>query len=76
MGAKVIQQNIVIDRNVITSWNPSTAIDVAFKLLECVTSVKQTDEIKKLMGFLRIARDQPIEIVYNGSRNLDLFFKT
>jgi len=34
----VVNQPIVIDQKIITSWNPSTAIDVAFKLLELLTS--------------------------------------
>lgn len=34
-----------------TCWNPSTAIDVAFKLLEFLTSKSNTDYIKEIMGF-------------------------
>ncbi|HEY8908874.1 MAG TPA: DJ-1/PfpI family protein [Desulfosporosinus sp.] len=50
-GVEVINQPIVIDQNIITSWNPSTAIDVAFKLLELLTSKKQSDFIREIMGF-------------------------
>ncbi|SHJ25717.1 4-methyl-5(b-hydroxyethyl)-thiazole monophosphate biosynthesis [Dethiosulfatibacter aminovorans DSM 17477] len=51
-GVNVIRDEpIVIDRNIITSYNPSTAFDVAFTLLEKLTSVEQKDEIKRLMGF-------------------------
>lgn len=50
-GVKVINQPVVIDDNIITCWNPSTAIDVAFKLLEILTSKKNTDHIKNIMGF-------------------------
>jgi protein deglycase len=53
MGANVIpDQSIVIDNNVITSYNPSTAFDVAFTLLESLTSRENTDNVKRLMGFL------------------------
>ncbi|EJL29149.1 DJ-1/PfpI family protein [Brevibacillus sp. BC25] len=53
MGANVIpDQSIVIDNNIITSYNPSTAFDVAFTLLESLTSRENTDHVKRLMGFL------------------------
>ena len=52
-GANVINAPIVTDRNVITSWNPSTAIDVAFLLLELLTSKSNTQHIKEIMGFER-----------------------
>ncbi|MCP4745787.1 MAG: DJ-1/PfpI family protein [Desulfobacteraceae bacterium] len=32
-GVNVINEPIVIDRNIITCWNPSTAMDVAFELV-------------------------------------------
>ena len=50
-GVNVIHQPIVIDDNVITSWNPSTAIDVAFLLLENLTTKNNADKIRELMGF-------------------------
>ncbi|MBS2100002.1 DJ-1/PfpI family protein [Carboxylicivirga linearis] len=50
-GANVIHQPIVIDDNIITSWNPSTAIDVALLLLEWLTSKENTNKVRKLMGF-------------------------
>ncbi|NQF13698.1 DJ-1/PfpI family protein [Brevibacillus sp. HB1.3] len=53
MGANVIpDQSIVVDNNLITSYNPSTAFDVAFTLLESLTSRENTDNVKRLMGFL------------------------
>ncbi|MFC8684785.1 DJ-1/PfpI family protein [Brevibacillus porteri] len=53
MGANVIpDQSIVIDINIITSYNPSTAFEVAFTLLESLTSRENTDNVKRLMGFL------------------------
>lgn len=47
----VINQPIVIDNNIITSWNPSTAMNVAFLLLELLTSQDNANYIKKIMGF-------------------------
>jgi|SRR6056297_1569375 len=52
-GANVINEPIVTDRNVISSWNPSTAIDVAFLLLELLTSKNNTQHIREIMGFER-----------------------
>jgi protein deglycase len=51
MGVNVVQEPIVEDGNIITSWNPSTAMDVAFMLLERLTSPAQKQHIKELMGF-------------------------
>lgn len=42
---------IVVDKNIITSYNPSTAFDVAFILLEILTSKENCDNVKRLMGF-------------------------
>lgn len=54
MGAVVIpDQPIVVDDNIITSYNPSTAFDVAFKLLERLTSEENCSKVKTLMGFQR-----------------------
>lgn len=50
-GVNVINQPIVIDDNIITSSSPATALDVAFKLLELLTSPENTQRIKHLMGF-------------------------
>ena len=50
-GANVLNQPIVIDGNIITSWNPSTGIDVALKLLELLTSKEKSDYIREIMGF-------------------------
>lgn len=50
-GVKVVHQPIVNDNNIITSWNPSTAIDVALLLLELLTSKSNANKIKELMGF-------------------------
>ena len=50
-GVNVIHQPIVIDDNVITSWNPATAIDVALLLLEKLTTKNNAGKIRQLMGF-------------------------
>jgi 4-methyl-5(b-hydroxyethyl)-thiazole monophosphate biosynthesis len=47
----VINERIVTDCNVITSWDPSTATDVAFLLLEQMTSKNQSNFIREIMGF-------------------------
>jgi len=47
----VLNQPIVEDGNIITSWNPSTAMDVAFLLLEKLTSKENCNNVKRLMGF-------------------------
>jgi 4-methyl-5(b-hydroxyethyl)-thiazole monophosphate biosynthesis len=50
-GVNVINQPIVKDDNLITSWNPSTAIDVALLLLELLTTKKNAEKVRRLMGF-------------------------
>lgn len=50
-GVKVLNEPIVVDDNVITSWNPSTAINVALMLLENLTTKANAEKIRKLMGF-------------------------
>lgn len=52
-GVNVIDQAIVSDDNMITSWNPSTAIDVALLLLEHLTTKNNAEKIRQLMGFGR-----------------------
>jgi len=51
MGAVVEDRRIVRDGNLITSTSPGTAIDVAFLLLEILTSRGNADRTRKLMGF-------------------------
>jgi 4-methyl-5(b-hydroxyethyl)-thiazole monophosphate biosynthesis len=47
----VSNEEIVIDDNLITSNGPSTAVEVAFILLEKLTSIENTLQVRKLMGF-------------------------
>jgi 4-methyl-5(b-hydroxyethyl)-thiazole monophosphate biosynthesis len=50
-GVEVINQPVVMDDNMMTSWNPSTAVDVAFLLLEHLTTKNNADKVRQLMGF-------------------------
>ena len=50
-GVNVINQPIVIDDNMITSWNPSTAVNVALLLLEHLTTKNNADKVRQLLGF-------------------------
>lgn len=52
-GAIISTKHIAIDKNIITSSSPSTAIDVAFKLLEMLTSKVNVQLVKENMGFIR-----------------------
>lgn len=47
----VINQPIVVDENIITSYCPQTAADVAFKLLEMFTSYDEMKIVKTAMGW-------------------------
>ena len=51
LGADVVNEPIVVDGNIITSWCPETAPGVAFELLKMLTSEKDMNVIKKAMGF-------------------------
>jgi len=50
-GAKIQDESIVIDRNIITSTGPSTGLDVSFKLLEMLTSIENVNVIRRYMRF-------------------------
>lgn len=50
-GAEIVDQQIVVHDQVITSQNPATALNVAFLLLEMLTSSANTERIKRSMGF-------------------------
>ena len=50
-GAKIQDESIVIDKNIITSTGPSTGLDVSFKLLEMLTSIENVNLVKKYMRF-------------------------
>lgn len=50
-GAVVLNEPIVVDRNIITSYCPETAPGVAFELLEMLTSREVADRARYIMGF-------------------------
>lgn len=51
-GANVVNEPMVVDDNIITSYCPETAPNVAFELLKKLTSEKEMTIVKKAMGFL------------------------
>jgi len=50
-GAIVQDSHMVRDKNITTSSSPATAINVAFDLVERLTSRENADHIQELMGF-------------------------
>lgn len=50
-GVNVINEPIVVDQNIITSYCPQTAPYVAFKLLEVLTTKELMETVKTAMGF-------------------------
>jgi 4-methyl-5(b-hydroxyethyl)-thiazole monophosphate biosynthesis len=50
-GAIVLDRRIVIDQNIITSTGPSTSLDVAFILLEMLTSPGNVSKVREHMRF-------------------------
>ncbi|MGG2055041.1 DJ-1/PfpI family protein [Lysinibacillus pakistanensis] len=50
-GADIVNERIVQNEHIITSSNPGTAFEVAFSLLEKLTSIDNTRKVKDLMGF-------------------------
>lgn len=50
-GVEVMNEPVVVDNNIITSYCPETAPAVAFQLLEMLTSPEQTERVKRAMGF-------------------------
>lgn len=50
-GVEVINEPVVLDKNIITSYCPETAPAVAFKLLEELLSTEKMELVKHAMGF-------------------------
>ena len=50
-GVDVINEPVVLDKNIITSYCPETAPAVAFKLLEKLLSTEKMEIVKHAMGF-------------------------
>jgi 4-methyl-5(b-hydroxyethyl)-thiazole monophosphate biosynthesis len=51
-GADVQDIQLVVDQNIITSTGPATSLDVAFKLLEMLTSCQKVNEVKRNNRFI------------------------
>lgn len=52
LGADVVpNQRVVVDRNVITSYCPETAADVAFTLLEMLIGTEKAGAVRQDMGY-------------------------
>ncbi len=52
MGAEVVDESIVRDGSIVTSTSPATAPDVAFALLEMLTSPDNVRTTRHMMGFI------------------------
>ena len=50
-GGIIEKGRVVVDGNIITSSSPGAAVDVALKLLECITSLENAKLIKSMMKF-------------------------
>ena len=50
-NAELIDQPVVLNQNIITSWDPASAIEVALLLLEKLTNNENSNYIRKIMGF-------------------------
>jgi 4-methyl-5(b-hydroxyethyl)-thiazole monophosphate biosynthesis len=50
-GVDVQNERIVVDKNIITSTGPSTGLDVAFILLDMLTSTENVTTVKQYMRF-------------------------
>lgn len=51
-GAIIVDKPMVIDDNIITCTGPAPALDVAFSLLEKLTSVENVNKVKRNMRFI------------------------
>ena len=56
-GARFVDRPVVVDDQIITSSGPGTATEVAFVLLEKITSVENAAVIRKKMRFTTPSRD-------------------
>ena len=50
-GVEVLNEPVVVDKNIITSYCPETAAHVAFKLLEMLTTKKDMERVKSAMRY-------------------------
>ena len=50
-GAVLGNEWLVVDDNIITSACPKTAPEVAFRLLEILTTIEKAHQVREAMGF-------------------------
>lgn len=50
-GVEVVNERVVVDGNIVSSYCPETAPDVAFQLLEMLTSKEDMLKVHELMGY-------------------------
>lgn len=50
-GVEVVDDELVQDRNIVTSTGPGTAVEVAMALLETLTGPANVELVRELMGF-------------------------
>ena len=50
-GAIIENIPVVVDENIITSYCPQTAPEVAFKLLEMLIGIENTNKVRRAMGY-------------------------
>ena len=51
-GAIIMDKALVVDDNIITCTGPAPALDVAFALLEKLTSIENVKKVKRNMRFI------------------------
>ena len=50
-GAQVVDERVVVDRGIITSTAPETAVDVALALLAVLTGEENALNVRRAMGY-------------------------
>lgn len=50
-GVNVVNEPVIVDENIITSYCPETAPQVAFELLRKLTDTKKMETVKSAMGY-------------------------
>lgn len=51
-GVKVVNERVVVENNIITSYCPETAPDVAFELLKKLCGNEKMQIVKRAMGYI------------------------
>jgi len=59
-GVNVVNESIVVDNNIITSYCPETASGVAFKLLAMLTSKEKMELVKSAEGVKYVVSEDEI----------------